>query len=111
MDEDILFLESLLIEEPFLPNHPIIPNQTESPIEEPKHSFKMGYEYFNTNLVTNDVAESSTKNLIPIPHEGKVTSENKSEDEIDAVTLTNDVLPPGIENEDSDEEVDAVVDL
>nr|GEV59105.1 hypothetical protein [Tanacetum cinerariifolium] len=39
----------------------------------------MGYEHFNTNLVTNDVAESSTKNLVPIPHESKVTSENRSE--------------------------------
>nr|GEX98649.1 hypothetical protein [Tanacetum cinerariifolium] len=77
MDEDILFLESLLIEEPSLP-HPIIPNQTKLPIEEPKHSFKMGYEHFNTNLVTKDVAESSTKNLIPIPHECKVVSENGS---------------------------------
>nr|GEV99558.1 hypothetical protein [Tanacetum cinerariifolium] len=41
MDENILFLESLLIEEP-CPNPPMIPNQTKSPIEEPKHSFKMG---------------------------------------------------------------------
>nr|GEZ17148.1 hypothetical protein [Tanacetum cinerariifolium] len=39
----------------------------------------MGYEHFNTNLVTNDVAKSSTKNLIPIPHECKVTSENGRE--------------------------------
>nr|GFB75012.1 reverse transcriptase domain-containing protein [Tanacetum cinerariifolium] len=78
MDEDILFLESLLREEP-CPNPPIIPNQTKSPIEEPKHSFNMGYEHFNTNLVTNDVVESSTKNLIPIPHESKVTSEYGSE--------------------------------
>nr|GEX40491.1 hypothetical protein [Tanacetum cinerariifolium] len=36
------------------------------------------YEHFNTNLVTKDVAESSTKNLIPIPHECKVASENRS---------------------------------
>nr|GEY83113.1 hypothetical protein [Tanacetum cinerariifolium] len=78
MDEDILFLESLLREEP-CPNPPIIPNQIKLPIEEPKHSFKMGYEHFNTNLVTNDVAKSSTKNLIPIPHESKVTSEYGSE--------------------------------
>nr|GFA43089.1 reverse transcriptase domain-containing protein [Tanacetum cinerariifolium] len=77
MEEDILFLESLLREDP-IPPHPIIPNQTKLPIEEPKHSFKMGYEHFNTNLVTNDVAESSTKNLVPIPHESKVTSENGS---------------------------------
>nr|GEW19761.1 reverse transcriptase domain-containing protein [Tanacetum cinerariifolium] len=78
MEEDILFLKRLLREEPCL-NPPIISNQTKSPIEEPKHSFKMGYEHFNTNLVTNDVAESSTKNLIPIPHECKVISENGSE--------------------------------
>nr|GEX22000.1 reverse transcriptase domain-containing protein [Tanacetum cinerariifolium] len=78
MDEDILFLESSLIEEPSLP-HLIIPNQTKLPIEEPKHSFKMGNEHFNTNLVTKDVAESSTKNLIPIPHECVVVSKNGSE--------------------------------
>nr|GEW84122.1 hypothetical protein [Tanacetum cinerariifolium] len=78
MDEDILFLESLLIEEPS-PPHLIIPNQTKLPIEEQKHSFKMEHEHFNTNLVTNDVAESSTKNLIPIPHECEVVSENGSE--------------------------------
>nr|GEZ36069.1 hypothetical protein [Tanacetum cinerariifolium] len=78
MDEDILFLEGLLIEDPS-PPHPMIPNQTKSPIEEPKHSFNMGYEHFNTNLVTNDVVESSTKNLVPIPHESKVISGNGSE--------------------------------
>nr|GFA32309.1 hypothetical protein [Tanacetum cinerariifolium] len=39
----------------------------------------MGYEHFNTNLVTKDVAESSTKNLIPIPHECVVDSENGSQ--------------------------------
>nr|GFA41735.1 reverse transcriptase domain-containing protein [Tanacetum cinerariifolium] len=60
------------------PPHPIISNPTKLPMEEPKHSFKMGYEYFNTNLVTNDVVESSTKNLIRIPHECKVASENGS---------------------------------
>nr|GFB19456.1 reverse transcriptase domain-containing protein [Tanacetum cinerariifolium] len=75
MDEDILFLKSLLIEEPS-PPHPIISNQKKLPIEEPKHLFKMGYEHFNTNLITKDVAESSTKNLIPIPHECKVALED-----------------------------------
>nr|GEU64666.1 auxilin-like protein [Tanacetum cinerariifolium] len=78
MDEEILFLESLLREDP-IPPHPIILNQTKLPIEEPKHSFKMGHEHFNTNLVTNDVAESSTRNLIPIPHECEVVSENESQ--------------------------------
>nr|GEV54582.1 reverse transcriptase domain-containing protein [Tanacetum cinerariifolium] len=78
MDEDILFLESLQREDP-IPPHPIIRNQTKLPIEESKHSFKMVNEHFNTNLVTKDVAESSTKNLIPIPHECEVVSENGSE--------------------------------
>nr|GEV63754.1 dynamin-related protein 5A [Tanacetum cinerariifolium] len=77
MEEDILFLEGLLIEDPS-PPHPIIPNQTKSFIEEPKHSFNMGYEHFSTNLVTNDVAEPSTKNLVPIPRESKVALENES---------------------------------
>nr|GEV83982.1 hypothetical protein [Tanacetum cinerariifolium] len=77
MEEDILFLESLLREEPS-PPHPIIPNQTKSLIAEPKHSFNMGYEHFYTNLVTNNVAESSTKNLVPILYESKVALENGS---------------------------------
>nr|GEV05895.1 reverse transcriptase domain-containing protein [Tanacetum cinerariifolium] len=102
---NILFLESLLSEDP-IPPHPIIPNQTRLPIEEPKHSFKMRHEHFNTNLVTKDVAESTTKNLIPIPHECEESEPHQ--EEIDVVSITNDVLPPRIENEDSDEEVDVV---
>nr|GFA50053.1 reverse transcriptase domain-containing protein [Tanacetum cinerariifolium] len=78
MHEDILFLEGLLIEDPS-PPHPIISNQTKSPIEEPKHSFNMGYEHFNTILVTNNVTESRTKNLVPIPRECEVISESGSE--------------------------------
>nr|GEY92830.1 hypothetical protein [Tanacetum cinerariifolium] len=90
MEEDILFLESLLREDP-IPSHPIISNQTKSPMEEPKHSFKMEYEHFNTNLVTKEVAESSTKNLVPISHEGKVTSENRSES-IEPVNVNSSVF-------------------
>nr|GEZ67615.1 hypothetical protein [Tanacetum cinerariifolium] len=78
MEEYILFLESLLNEDPSLP-YPIISNQTKSPIEEPKHSFNMGYEHFSTNFITNDVAEFSTKNPVPIPRESNVTSNNGSE--------------------------------
>nr|GEX29382.1 reverse transcriptase domain-containing protein [Tanacetum cinerariifolium] len=77
MDEDILFLESLLREDQ-IPPHPIIPNQ-KLPIEETNHSLNMGYEHFNTNLLTKDVAESSTKNLIPIPNECIVVSRNGSQ--------------------------------
>nr|GEX67873.1 hypothetical protein [Tanacetum cinerariifolium] len=78
MDEDILFLESLLRYDPISP-HLIIPNQTKFPIEETNHSLNMRYEHFNTNLLTKDVAESSTKNLIPIPNEFMVVSENGSQ--------------------------------
>nr|GFB18305.1 reverse transcriptase domain-containing protein [Tanacetum cinerariifolium] len=78
MEEDILFLESLLSEEP-CPNLPIILNQKKLSIKEPEHSFSMGYEHFSTNLVTNEVAESSTKNLVPIPRECEVASDNGSE--------------------------------
>nr|GFA24152.1 reverse transcriptase domain-containing protein [Tanacetum cinerariifolium] len=78
MDEDILFLESLLSENP-IPSHPINLNQTKLPIEETNHSLNIGYEHFNTNLLTKDVAESSTKNLILIPNECIVVLENGSQ--------------------------------
>nr|GEX39583.1 reverse transcriptase domain-containing protein [Tanacetum cinerariifolium] len=81
MDENILFLESLL-REYLIPSHPIIPNQTKFPIEEPNHSLKMRYEHFNTK----DVAESSTKNRIPISNECMVVSENGSQ----STELVND---------------------
>nr|GEW52469.1 reverse transcriptase domain-containing protein [Tanacetum cinerariifolium] len=43
MEEDILFLERLLSEDPS-PLLPMNPNQAKSSIEEPKHSFSMGEE-------------------------------------------------------------------
>nr|GEX59935.1 reverse transcriptase domain-containing protein [Tanacetum cinerariifolium] len=53
--------------------------------------------------------KSSTKNLVPIPHESK--DSDPHQEEMDVVTVTDDVLPPSVENEDSDEEVDADGDL
>nr|GFA54710.1 hypothetical protein [Tanacetum cinerariifolium] len=87
MEEDILFLESLLREEP-CPNPPIITNQTKPSIEKPEHSFSMGCEHFSTTLESDPYQE-----------------------EIDVVTVTDDVLPPGVENDNSDGEVDVVDDL
>nr|GEU39654.1 zinc finger, CCHC-type [Tanacetum cinerariifolium] len=55
--------------------------------------------YANTNV------ESFSS--IPIPIQGS----DPHQEEIDDVTITDDVLPPRIENEDSDGEVDAVIDL
>nr|GEX13284.1 hypothetical protein [Tanacetum cinerariifolium] len=65
MEEDILFLEGLLRED-LSPPPPVIPNQTKSSIKEPEHLFSMWYEHLSTTLVTKEVAESSTKNLVPI---------------------------------------------
>nr|GFA97641.1 hypothetical protein [Tanacetum cinerariifolium] len=64
-------------------------------------------------------AESSTKNLVPIPRESNVTLDNEipiqesdpHQEEIDVVTETDVVLPPGVENDDSDGEVNAIDDL
>nr|GFB08306.1 reverse transcriptase domain-containing protein [Tanacetum cinerariifolium] len=80
MEEDILFLERLLREEPHQ-QPPMNLNQAKSSIKEPEHSFSMGYEHFNTTLVMefDEVAESSTKNLVPIPREYEVTLDNESE--------------------------------
>nr|GEY47975.1 hypothetical protein [Tanacetum cinerariifolium] len=46
--------------------------------EELEHSLSMGYEHPNTTLVTK-VTESSVKNLVPIPSECEVTSEDEIE--------------------------------
>nr|GEY54963.1 hypothetical protein [Tanacetum cinerariifolium] len=172
MEEDILFLERLLSEDPSLPP-PMIPNQTKPFIKEPEHSFSMGYEHFLTTLVTKEVTESSTKNLVPIPRECEfdnldefskplipihiaeeerirrehanyinrmemlftinpcphplvntninvesipslpipVQDGDSQHEEIDMVISTDDVLPPGVENDNSDGEVDVVDDL
>nr|GEZ68206.1 hypothetical protein [Tanacetum cinerariifolium] len=123
----------------------------------------MGYEHFNTTLLMelDKVAESSIKNLVPIPRECEVTSDNGSEpnepvkddslafttfpnllfndsndvtsnddvpieesknysnplfdnDKINSDELehtTDELLPPGFKNDDSDGEVDAAKEL
>nr|GFA73813.1 hypothetical protein [Tanacetum cinerariifolium] len=67
----------------------------------------MGYEHFNTNLVTKDVEESSTKNLIPIPNECIVVLENGSQstepindNSLDFTIISN---PPSDVESNSDE--------
>nr|GEV94273.1 reverse transcriptase domain-containing protein [Tanacetum cinerariifolium] len=80
MEEDILFLERLLSEEPHQPPS-MNPNQAKYSIKELEHSFSMGYDHFYTTLVTelDKVAESSIKNLVPIPRKCEVTLDNGSE--------------------------------
>nr|GFB46428.1 hypothetical protein [Tanacetum cinerariifolium] len=49
-------------------------------MEVPKYSFSMGYKHFSTTMVTesDEVAESSAKNLIPMPREYEVTLDDES---------------------------------
>nr|GFA29499.1 hypothetical protein [Tanacetum cinerariifolium] len=82
------------------------PNQEKSSIKEPEHSFSMGYEHFSTTLVTelDEVAESSTKNLVPIPHdvsieESKVCSNPLFDnDEINSDELESHVESNSVES-------------
>nr|GFB60271.1 hypothetical protein [Tanacetum cinerariifolium] len=102
---DILLIEKLLNEDPYqLPPRNL--NQIRSPIEEPEYSFSMGYEHFITTPVTelNKVAKSSAKNLVPIPSEYEVTSDNESEsnepiNDDSFLAFTNFTNPLFIDNE------------
>nr|GEU37447.1 hypothetical protein [Tanacetum cinerariifolium] len=50
------------------------------PIEEPEYSLSVGYEHLSTILETesDEVIKSSAKNLLPIPSEYEVTSDDES---------------------------------
>nr|GEW26700.1 hypothetical protein [Tanacetum cinerariifolium] len=52
--------------------------------KEPEHSLSMGYEHLSITPETesDEVTESNAKNLLPIPSEGGVTSEDESECDI-----------------------------
>nr|GEW31150.1 hypothetical protein [Tanacetum cinerariifolium] len=58
----------------------IVEQPAEHRTQEPKHSLSMGYEHLSTTPKTesDEVTESSSKNLLPIPSECKVTLENES---------------------------------
>nr|GEY81107.1 hypothetical protein [Tanacetum cinerariifolium] len=51
------------------------------PTEEPKYSLSMGYEHLSIilEMESYEVKESSAKNLVPIPSEYEVTSDDESE--------------------------------
>nr|GEY70791.1 hypothetical protein [Tanacetum cinerariifolium] len=51
------------------------------PIEEPEYSLSMGYEHLSIipEMESDEVTKSSAKNLLPIPSEYKVTSDDESE--------------------------------
>nr|GFC42815.1 reverse transcriptase domain-containing protein [Tanacetum cinerariifolium] len=64
--------------------------EAKSPIEEPEYSLSMGYEHLSTTPETefDEVTESSAKNLVPIPSEYEVTSDDESEYELSLPELT-----------------------
>nr|GEX51407.1 hypothetical protein [Tanacetum cinerariifolium] len=69
-----------------------IENSAKSFFEELEYSFSMGYEHFSTTLVTelDEVAESSIKNLVPIPREYEVTSDDEiNSDELESHVESN----------------------
>nr|GEU56424.1 retrovirus-related Pol polyprotein from transposon TNT 1-94 [Tanacetum cinerariifolium] len=53
------------------------------PTKEPDNSLSMGDEHLNTILETksDELINSSVENLVPIPRESKVTSDNESDDD------------------------------
>nr|GEX40397.1 reverse transcriptase domain-containing protein [Tanacetum cinerariifolium] len=100
------------------------------PTEEPEYSLSMGDEHLSTIPKTepDEVIKSSVKNLVPIPSEYEVTSDDEKiadtiveslspspipvedsdslMDEIDLFLATDDLLPPDIESDDYDSEGD-----
>nr|GEY19796.1 hypothetical protein [Tanacetum cinerariifolium] len=160
MEEDILFLERLLSEDPS-PLPPMNPNQAKSSIEEPEHLFSMSNDFTSndenvsieeskdfsnplfdddeinfdelkshveSNFVESlsnhdnlkfDHLEEFSRPLIPIhiDEEERIRREHPEYigrmemEEIDIVPDTDDLLPLGFENDDSDGKVDAVDEL
>nr|GFA08775.1 hypothetical protein [Tanacetum cinerariifolium] len=108
-----------------------VKNVVEQPAErrtQPEYSPNMEYEHLSTTPKTklDEVTEFSAKNLLPIPSECEVTSEDEKiadmiieslpslpipvqdgdsqREEINIVTKTDDVLPSSVENDDDSEE-------
>nr|GFA31671.1 hypothetical protein [Tanacetum cinerariifolium] len=77
------------------------------PTEEPEYSLSMGDEYLSTipETKSDKIIKSSVKNLIPIPSEseefsGELMPTSIIDEEIDVFTGTDDLIPPGSENDD-----------
>nr|GEV99424.1 hypothetical protein [Tanacetum cinerariifolium] len=91
------------------------------PTEEPEYSLSMGYEYLSTipETESDEVIKSSVKNLVQIPSEYKVTSDNKSECDVPVCedSSTFDVLKDhskilsDFNNDDTSSDDDAFEDI
>nr|GEZ30108.1 hypothetical protein [Tanacetum cinerariifolium] len=84
------------------------------PTKEPEYSLSMGYEYLSTipRKESDKVAKSSFKNVLPIPSEYEVTSDDESEcdvpvkDEYSSVfiTFSNPIFDCNVDFTSSDDE-------
>nr|GFA71758.1 reverse transcriptase domain-containing protein [Tanacetum cinerariifolium] len=83
MEEDILFLESLLRDDPILP-HPINPNQTKLHIKETNHSLNMGYEHFNGSHSIEPINE-----CIVVSENGSQSTEPINDNSLDFTIISN----------------------
>ncbi|GKD65241.1 hypothetical protein Tco_1307349 [Tanacetum coccineum] len=90
---------------------PVIAITPDLPTEEPEYSLSMGDEHLSTILETesDEVIKSSVENLVPIPSESEVTSDNESEcdfdyllEEFSGELAQINPIPPGIKEADFD---------
>nr|GEY86506.1 hypothetical protein [Tanacetum cinerariifolium] len=74
--------------------------------KEPEHSLSMGYEHLCIILETesDEVTESNAKNLLPIPGECEVTSEDESECSLAFTTFLNPLFNNNDDLDSSDDE-------
>nr|GEV56188.1 hypothetical protein [Tanacetum cinerariifolium] len=82
------------------------------PTEEPEYSLSMGYEHLSTISKTesDEVIESSAKNLVPIPNEYEVTSEDESECDLPVCEDHSEILSDS-NNDDISSDDDAFEDI
>nr|GEU72947.1 hypothetical protein [Tanacetum cinerariifolium] len=86
--------------------------KTVLPTEEPEYSLSMGYEHLSTipEIESDEFIESSAKNLVPIPSEYKVTSEDKSECDLPVCEYHSEILSDS-NNDDFSSDNDAFEDI
>nr|GEU88924.1 copia protein [Tanacetum cinerariifolium] len=87
------------------------------PTEEPEYSLSMGYEHLSTipEMESDEVIKSSVKNLVQIPREYKVTSDNESECDMpvceDSSTFDVSEILSNSNNDDTSSDDDAFKDI
>nr|GEZ16655.1 hypothetical protein [Tanacetum cinerariifolium] len=88
----------------------VIPNTPDLPTEELDNSLSMGKEHFGTipKTESDEVIKSSVENLVPIPSESEVTSDNEKLNAEIADTIVESHSPSPIPVEDSDSQMEEI---